>query len=174
MAQTLTNLNLEQTISATVDSGVEVGLNTTHTVGGTNTIPLTTTDADIIYTFKITFDSSDDVVTWNLGSGAVTQTTGTGAAIKGAGATTFDVLGDALPAMTNIVAIYYETPASPDANAQWVRANGSTDELGDIKLLAGNSRSAMFFLKNFIIGNNSVVFSCGGPATITVVCLAKD
>tara|TARA_R100000655_G_scaffold109791_1_gene165488 strand:- start:13492 stop:14016 length:525 start_codon:yes stop_codon:yes gene_type:complete len=174
MAQTLTNLNLEQTISATVDSGVEVGLNTTHTVGGTNTIPLTTTDADIIYTFKITFDSSDDVVTWQLNSGAVTQTTGTGAAIKGAGATTFDVLGDALPTMTNVVAIYYETPDAPNANAQWVRANGSTDELGDIKLLSGYSRSAMFYFKSFNVGSNNVVFSCGGAATITVVCLAKD
>jgi len=171
MAQTLTNLSLVQTISATVDTGVTTGLNTTHNVGGTNTIPLTTTDADIIYTFKITFDSSDDVVTWTLGSGAVTQTTGTGAAIKGAGATTFDVLGDALPAMTNIVAIYYETPA---ANSQWVRANASTDELGDIKLLAGTGSSAMYYLKNFNAGSNNVVFTCGGAATITVVCLAKD
>lgn len=63
MAQTLTNLSLVQTISATVDTGVTTGLTTTLNVGGTNTIPITTTDVDIIYSFKITFDSSDDVVT---------------------------------------------------------------------------------------------------------------
>ena len=62
MAQTLTNLNLSQTISATVDTGVDTGLTTTLNVGGTNTIPITSTDVDIIYSFKITFGSKSNVV----------------------------------------------------------------------------------------------------------------
>ena len=131
MAQILTNLNLEQTISATIDTDVDTGLTTTLNVGGTNTIPITITDADIIYSFKITFDSSDDEVTWILSSGAVTQTTGTGAAIKGAGSTTYDVAGTAIPSLSKVVAIYYEVPTT---NSQWVRANGPNDETGDIKL----------------------------------------
>jgi hypothetical protein len=171
MAQTLTNLSLEQTISATVDTGVDTGITTTLNVGGTNTIPITTTDADVIYSFKVTFDSSDDVVTWVLSSGAVTQTAGSGAAIKGAGSTTFDVAGDALPSMVKVAAIYYEVPA---ANSNFVRANSSTDELGDIKFAGGAGRSALLVPKNYTVGSNNVAFSCGGAATITVVCLAKD
>jgi len=139
MAQTLTNLSLEQTISATIDTDVDTGLTTTLNVGGTNTIPITITDADIIYSFKITFDSSDDIVTWTLGTGAVTQTTGTGAAIKGAGSITYDAAGTAIPSLSHTQAIYYEVPT---ANSQWVRANGSTDEVGDMKFESGAARSA--------------------------------
>jgi len=171
MAQTLTNLNLEQTISATIDTDVDTGLTTTLNVGGTNTIPITITDADIIYSFKITFDSSDDEVTWVLGSGAVTQTTGTGAAIKGAGSTTYDVAGTAIPSLSKVVAIYYEVPA---ANSQWIRANGPNDETGDIKFLNGAARSALLVPHYTVAGSESIVFTCGGAATITVVCLAKD
>ena len=172
MAQTLTNLNLEQTISATVDTGVDTGLTTTLNVGGTNTIPITTTDVDIIYSFKITFGSSDDEVTWVLGAGSVTQTSGgSDAVIKGAGSTTYDVAGTAIPSLSKVVAIYYEVPA---ANSQWVRANGPNDETGDIKFLNGAARSALLVPHYTVAGSESVVFTCGGAATITVVCLAKD
>ena len=171
MAQTLTNLSLVQTISATVDTGVTTGLTTTLNVGGTNTIPITTTDVDIIYSFKITFDSSDDVVTWTLGSGAVTQTTGSGAIIKGAGSITYDVAGTAIPSLSHTQAIYYEVPAT---NSQWVRANGSTDEIGDLKFESGAARSALLVPRRYHTGNETIAFSCGGAANITVVCLAKD
>ena len=172
MAQTLTNLNLEQTISATVDTGVDTGLTTTLNVGGTNTIPITTTDVDIIYSFKITFGSSDDEVTWVLGAGSVTQTSGgSDAVIKGAGSTTYDVAGTAIPSLSKVVAIYFEVHA---ANSQWVRANGPNDETGDIKFLNGAARSALLVPHYTVAGSESVVFTCGGAATITVVCLAKD
>ena len=167
MAQTLTNLNLEQTISATVDTGVDTGLTTTLNVGGTNTIPITTTDVDIIYSFKITFGSSDDEVTWVLGAGSVTQTSGgSDAVIKGAGSTTYDVAGTAIPSLSKVVAIYYEVPA---ANSQWIRANGPNDETGDIKFLNGAARSALLVPHYTVAGSESVVFTCGGAATITVV-----
>jgi hypothetical protein len=171
MAQTLTNLSLEQTISATIDTDVDTGLTTTLNVGGTNTIPITTADVDIIYNFKITFDSSDDEVTWALNTGAVTQTTGTGAVIKGAGSTTYDVAGTAIPSLSKTVAIYYEVPAT---NSQWVRANGSDDDTGDIKFLNGAARSALLVPHYATSGSETVLFTCGGAATITVVCLAKD
>ena len=172
MAQTLTNLSLVQTISATVDTGVTTGLTTTLNVGGTNTIPITTTDVDIIYSFKITFGSSDDQVTWALNTGAVTQTSGgSDAVIKGAGSTTYDIAGNALPSLSKTVAIYYEVPAS---NSQWIRANGSDDDTGDIKFLNGAARSALLVPHYTTSGSETVVFTCGGAATITVVCLAKD
>lgn len=172
MAQTLTNLNLEQTISATVDTGVDTGLTTTITVGGTNTIPITTSDVDIVYTFKITFGSSDDTVTWSLLSGAVTQTSGgSDAVIKGAGSTTYDVAGTAIPSLAHTQAIYYEVPAT---NSQWVRANGSTDEIGDLKFESGAARSALLVPRRYHTGSETIAFTCGGAATITVVCLAKD
>ena len=157
MAQTLTNLSLAQTISATVDTGVDTGLTTTLNVGGTNTIPITTTDVDIIYSFKITFGSSDDQVTWALNTGAVTQTSGgSDAVIKGAGSTTYDIAGNALHSLSKTV------------------ANGSDDDTGDIKFLNGAARSALLVPHYTTSGSETVVFTCGGAATITVVCLAKD
>ena len=122
--------------------------------------------------FKITFGSSDDQVTWVLGTGAVTQTSGgSDAVIKGAGSTTYDIAGIALPSLSKAVAIYYEVPAT---NSQWIRANGGNDETGDIKFLNGAARSALLVPHYTITGSEAVVFTCGGAATITVVCLAKD
>ena len=170
MAQSLTSLTLVQQLSAKV--GSTSGIQSSIPVGGTNSYSLASTDADIIYSFQITFGSSDDQVTWILSSGSVSQTSGgSDAVIKGAGSTTFDAAGTALPTMDKIVAIYYEVPA---ANSNFVRANGSNDETGDIKLLNGAARSAMLVPQYTIQGSDSIVFTCSGAATITVVCLAKD
>ena len=170
MAQSLTSLSLVQQLSAKV--GSTSGIQSSIPVGGTNSYSLSSTDADIIYSFQITFGSSDDQVTWMLSSGSVSQTSGgSDAVIKGAGSTTFDAAGTALPSMTKAVAIYYEVPST---NSSWVRANGSNDETGDIKLLNGAARSAMLVPQYTIQGSDSIGFTCSGAATITVVCLAKS
>mgnify|MGYP003122666884 CR=1 FL=1 len=170
MAQSLTSLTLVQQLSAKV--GSTSGIQSSIPVGGTNAYSLSSTDADIIYSFQITFGSNDDQVSWVLSNGSVTQTSGgSDAVIKGAGSTTFDAAGTALPSMTKVVSIYYEVPST---NSQWVRANGPNDETGDIKLLNGAARSALLVPQYTIQGSESVVFTCGGAATITVVCLAKD
>ena len=166
-----------QQLSASVqglDSGG--GIQGNIPIGGLNTIPLTTTEADLMYSFVVTWSAATDDATWVLQTGAVTSAGGTCIVTGGTGTTAgaYDVNGVALPSAVNIVAIYYEAPATNTGNVT-VAPSSSAHEFGTLTFIGGDSKQqSCLIVPNTAHGSKSVVLGATGAATLKVVCLAKD
>jgi hypothetical protein len=170
-----------QRLSANVqglDSGG--GIQGSIPIGGTNNTALTTTDADLIYSFTIEFKDASDVVQWMLGDGGYASPTvrqtggGTDAVISGGASYpySFDINGVIIPTVVTIVAIYYESLASNVGN---ITVDSSADEFGDFIFTGGDSTARSCLLVPRKAATSSYVdFSCSGAAKLKVVCLAKD
>lgn len=175
MAQSLTSLTLVQQLSAKVGSAT--GIQSSIPVGGTNSTTLSSSDADVIHAFKIQFQDSADVVRWTAATGVVTQTAGNSDAIitgagQGAAGASYDAAGVAIPALSTIVAIYYEVPAT---NSHNVTATGSNTFYGTVQLSAvGSTQRSALLVPRAPVSGAYVDFSCAGAATLDVVYLAKD
>ena len=173
MAQTLSSINLSHQISANVGS---TGLQSSIPVGGTNTYTIPSTVADVIHSFSIKFAASDDTAKWNVDTGIITTNDDTNVVISGGSQasdnTSVDAAGVAIPTVTKIVAIYYETPAQ----SSWVLATGTDAEVGTVKLSGDNTniKSALIVPYNKTASGIDVDFTCGGATTINVVYLALD
>jgi len=175
MAQSLTSLSLVQQLSAKVGSAT--GIQSSIPVGGTNATTLSSSDADIIHAFKIKFQDSSDVVRWTFSTGAVEQTEGgTDVIIVGAGqgasGASFDAAGVAIPALSKMVAIYYEIPAT---NGSAITATASHNTFGTIIFSgAGSTQRSALLIPQALTTGAYVDFSCTGVGTLDVVYLAKS
>ena len=69
----LSSLNLVQQLSANLTS---TGIKGNIPIGGTNDVTLTSDDADYMYEFTIDSAATSNVVTWNIGTNQLTNTTG--------------------------------------------------------------------------------------------------
>ena len=179
MATTLSSIKLVQRLSANVqgvDSGG--GIQGSIPIGGTNNTALTTTDADLMYSFDVTW-SSAQAVTWTLQTGAVT-TTGSNAVITGlqggggggGGSTSYDVNGVALPNAVTIVAIYFETASTNVGN---VTIEGTADNWGDFLFNGNDSKSrSVLLVPKTAHGSGYYTLNATGAAKLKAVCLAKD
>jgi len=76
MAQTLTGAQARWELTGNVTS---TGVNSTGVTGalGTGLVLQQFDTADILFAFKVTCTAAADVVTWNMGTGDLTKTTGT-------------------------------------------------------------------------------------------------
>ena len=132
----LSAIELAQTLTAEVES---VGIQDSHSVGGTLDTTLTSTNADIIYGFSIKSGHADNSVTWTLDTHTLKQTdantapisTETIAASGVSAASILDVNGEAISTAACAVAIYYET----SVDSAWVMATANSAEFGTIKLI---------------------------------------
>ena len=172
MSQTLSSVTLSQQISANLAS---TGLQRTIPVGGTNNYTISSTVADIIHSFNITFGASDDTAKWNVDTGIITTNDNTNVTISGGSQknddSSVDLAGVTIPAINKIVAIYYEIPAQ----ASHVTATATDAEVGTVKLSGdgSNIKSALIVPLNKAASGIDVDFTCGAAGTIRVVYLAK-
>lgn len=178
MATSLTSIKLMQRLSASVqglDSGG--GIQSSIPIGGTNNTALTTTDADLMYSFEVTWSADTHVATWTLQTGAVVSDGGTCIVTGVTGSTSgaYDVNGVALPNAVTIVAIYYEAPAG-NAGDVTVVPSASAHEFGTMTFKAAGSKQQSCLItprvahgsKTITLGNST------GASILKVVCLAKD
>ena len=170
---TLNSINLRQVISASISSS---GIQSSTTVGGSNTYSVPSTVVDVAHSFSIKFAASDDTAKWNVDTGIITTNDDTNVVISGGSQandnSSVDATGVAIPTVTKIAAIYYETPAQ----ASWVLATGTDTEVGTVKLSGDgtNIKSALIVPYNKTASSIDVDFTCGGATTIKVVYLALD
>ena len=177
MATSLTSIKLVQRLSASVqglDSGG--GIQSSIPIGGTNNTALTTTDADLMYSFTVTWSAGTHDATWTLQTGAVTG--GATCIVTGGQGTTagaYDVNGVALPAAVTIVAIYYEAPAG-NAGDVTVVPSASAHEFGTMTFkAAGSKQQSCLIIPRVAHGGKTITLgNSTGASILKVVCLAKD
>ena len=134
-------VNLSQQLSANVTSS---GIQSNIPVGGTNTITLSSDDADYMYEFTIDSGHADNQISWNLATNQLSDTgSGTDAYVsQPLGGTMRDANDDAVQVAgaddDKVVAIYYETEA---ANTGTVEIRGP-NEFGDLDLKSGDGTTA--------------------------------
>ena len=183
---TLSSINLSQQISANVASS---GIQSSIPVGGTNTISLTTTDADIIYGFTLTSGNTGNSVMWHLDTAELELSSG-GSSGTGlissipVGANSsperiVDTVGAQVSnTVAKIIAIYYETAADNDGDVIITTSGTDAVKLGGTFTLdgeAGVARSALFVPRFATASDNKVTFTWTATTdVIKVICLAKD
>ena len=169
-------------ISARVSS---TGLQRNIKVGGSNSVSLTSTEADIIYGFSMKSGHADNKVTLNLATSTLKHYDGSAnttitcsesiGAHGGSGDTILDATGTAVSGtVTTIVALYYEVPAG---NEDPIVVTGSAN-MGSITLYAhstdSNARSVLFTPRAAASGTTVVFDFAGADDIIKVFCIAKD
>lgn len=136
----LSSLNLVQQLSANLTS---TGIKGNIPIGGTNDVTLTSDDADYMYEFTIDSAATSNVVTWNIGTNQLTNTTGSAYVSQTLGVTIRDANGDAVQTSGSgddkVVAIYYETEAANTGNIQIA---SSTATFGTLTLDSGEGTSS--------------------------------
>ena len=119
---TLSSIQLRQMISARVSS---TGLQKNIKVGGSNSVSLTSTEADIIYDFTLTSGTTGNSVDWHLDTSELELSGGAPAGTdlissnpvgaSGAAERIIDAAGaEVSNTVAKIIAIYYETDANND------------------------------------------------------------
>ena len=126
---TLTNVSASLGLQATgtptgtkITGGVTIG-HALHRV--------TWTDADIVYSFKVTNTGASDEALLTTSSGVVTQVVGTPTIVDGDGK---DFEGVTLPTMVTLYGVYMEAASG---NSEKVGMVGGGGALPDVNLLAG-------------------------------------
>ena len=175
MATALTSIKLMQRLSANVqglDSGG--GIQGSIPVGGTNNTALTTSDADLMYSFEVTWSAGTDDATWTLQTGAVASGGSTCIITGGAGSTTYDVNGVALPAAATIVAIYYEAPAGNVGDVTVV-PSASAHQFGTLTFTGNDSKQqSCLIIPRVVHGSKTITLgNSTGASILKVVCLAQ-
>lgn len=170
MSQTLSSVTLSQQISANLAS---TGLQKSIPVGGINNYTISSTVADIVHSFSIIFSASNDTANWNVDTGIISPSTNviiSGGSQKANGSS-LDAAGVTVPAISKIVAVYYEIPAQ----ASHVTATATDADVGTVKLSGdgSNVKSALIVPLNKTASGIDVAFTCGAAGTIRVVYFAK-
>ena len=149
MAQVLSGISLKQSIQATM-SGDGTNIQNNIRIGRTKNLTVSASDADIIYSFKITSTGATDEAVLLLTTGACTASTGSPTIQDRSGHTyaATDAVGDSLVAASVIVGLYYETDSDTtgDITVTSSSVGGSDTSLGTVKLGSGGAMTRSMLL----------------------------
>ena len=184
---TLSSIQLRQMISARVSS---TGLQKNIKVGGSNSVSLTSTEADIIYDFTLTSGNTGNSVDWHLDTSELELSGSSGTegtnlissnpvGASGAAERIIDAAGaEVSNTVAKIIAIYYETDANNDGDVTITTAGANAVKLGGTFTLDGEvgvARSALLVPRFDTSSDNKVTFTWTATTDIIrVVCIAKD
>ena len=174
---TLSGLRLSQQISANVTG---TGITQRVLVGGTNTVNLTTTNANIVYGFTIKSGANSNNIKWELDNHTLEEQ-GSGTAVtcteevptSGEGSI-LDAVGSSITAAGTAVAIYYEIPGNT-ANGKQVTATANDSQFGTVRLTgdASNVKSALIIPRLACAGKYINFTFSDSALEVKVVYLAK-
>ena len=165
---------------ATIDNAVAIyGLNSAaspsyNNLSASGTLGITQqknslTDADIGYSFLITSDAAGNVASLNLGSGVVSQTTGS-PTIKDGDGKDFD--GETLATMVNLQGLLI---VSSDVNSGVITVTDANNSLIDTQFSVNNEVYQRSIPSGVTITGNSVDFTFSTSSqTVSVIIFGKS